>query len=192
MSKRLIVATGNAGKVKEIKAILSDFTVISAKEAGLPTDVEENGSDFRTNAAIKARALKGLTDCAVIADDSGLCVDALDGAPGIYTARYAGEHATDDENIDKMLAALEGVPTEQRTARFISAICMILPDGREYFGEGICPGRILTARAGTGGFGYDPIFYVQEFDASFGELTDEQKNQISHRKRALEDLKKQL
>lgn len=192
MEKCLIAATGNAGKVKEIKAILSEFVVISAKEAGLPTDVEENGKSFRENAAIKARALKKLTDYAVLADDSGLCVDALSGAPGIYTARYAGEHATDDENIDKMLAALEGIPQEQRTARFCCAVCLILPDGRELLGEGTCPGQILTARTGTGGFGYDPIFYVPAFSASFGELSKEQKNQISHRKRALEDLKRQL
>jgi len=192
MSNKLIVATGNAGKLREIKAILTEFKVLGLKDVGIDCDVEENGSDFCENAAIKARALKGLVDCAVLADDSGLCVDALDGAPGIYTARYAGESATDDENIDKLLDTLQGVPSEKRTARFCCAMCFITPDGKEIFGEGTCEGRILTARAGTGGFGYDPIFYVPDFAASFGELTDVQKNQISHRKRALEDLKTKI
>ncbi|MBE7021926.1 MAG: XTP/dITP diphosphatase [Ruminococcaceae bacterium] len=192
MSKRLVVATGNEGKVREIKSILSDFAVESAKEAGLVFDVEETGADFSENAAIKARALKDAAGCAVLADDSGLCVDALSGGPGVYTARYAGEHATDDENIDKLLSVMESVPEEERTARFVSAICLITEDGRELFGYGTCEGRILKERAGTGGFGYDPVFYAEEFGQSFGELSPEQKNQISHRKRALEDVKSKL
>jgi len=128
----------------------------------------------------------------VLADDSGLCVDALDGAPGIYTARYAGDTATDDENIDKLLSVMQNVPDEMRGARFCCAICFIDEDGNEIFGDGFCEGRILHERAGSGGFGYDPIFFVALYNRSFGELTDEQKNAISHRKLALEDLKKKL
>ena len=193
MSKRrLIVATGNAGKLKEIKSILTEYEVVGAKELGLPTDVEENGATFCENAAIKARTLKQLTDCAVLADDSGLCVDALSGAPGIFTARYAGENATDDENIDKMLSVMSGIPHEKRIAQFRCAMCFINEQGKEIYGVGSCEGFILEERAGCGGFGYDPIFYVAEFNQSFGELSEEQKNRISHRKRALEDLKQKL
>lgn len=191
-AKRLIVATGNAGKLAEIKAILTDYEVIGAREAGLFSDPEENGNSFQENAAIKARALRQLTDCAVLADDSGLCVDALDGAPGIHTARYAGDHPTDDANIRKLLSALDGVPEAKRTARFCCAVCLITENGSERYGEGCCEGRILTACCGEGGFGYDPVFYSLDYGKSFGLLAPEEKNKISHRRRALEDLKQKL
>ena len=184
----LLVATGNAGKLKEIKAILTDYCVKGAKEAGLNFDAEENGADFCDNAAIKATALKALTDCAVLADDSGLCVDVLDGAPGVYSARYAGEDASDGENVDKLLQALAHVPDEERTARFRCSMCLIQENGDMLFGEGACEGKILFERSGDGGFGYDPIFYSFDLNEGFGTLSAEQKNSISHRKRALEDL----
>ncbi|MGN1058851.1 MAG: non-canonical purine NTP pyrophosphatase, partial [Clostridia bacterium] len=154
--KRLIVATGNAGKLREIKAILSGYEVMGAAEAGLSFYAEENGSDFRENAAIKAGALKQLTDCAVLADDSGLCVDALGGAPGIFSARYAGENASDHDNVEKLLTALRDVPAEKRTARFCCTVCLITEDGRTLYGDGCCEGRILSVPEGMGGFGYDP------------------------------------
>lgn len=190
--KRLVVATNNAGKLREIKEILSDYEVVGAAEAGLSFYAEENGSDFRENAAIKARTLKQLTDCAVLADDSGLCVDALDGAPGIFSARYAGENASDRDNTEKLLTALQDVPAEKRTARFCCTVCLITADGRTLFGEGCCDGLILSGPEGAGGFGYDPVFYSLDYRESFGTLSPEKKNQISHRRRALEDLKNQL
>lgn len=190
--KILLVATGNVGKLKEIKSILTDFQVMGAKEAGISFDAEETGSTFSENAAIKARELKKLTEHAVLADDSGLCVDALDGAPGVYSARYAGENATDEANVDKLLAVLADVPEENRGAQFRSTVCLITEEGKEIYGEGVCRGRILTERQGSGGFGYDPVFYSDDLCESFGVLTHEQKNQVSHRKRALEDLLKKL
>lgn len=187
-AKRLIVATGNCGKLQEIKEILTDYEVLGAAEAGLSFSAEETGTTFYENAAIKARALSALTNSAVLADDSGLCVDALGGAPGVYSARYAGENATDAENICKLLAALEHVPPQERTARFCSVVCLITESKEELFGEGSCEGQILTAPEGDGGFGYDPVFFSKDFGQSFGVLTHEQKNSISHRKRALTDL----
>jgi len=186
--KILLVATGNAGKLAEIKSILADFRVIGAKEAGIDFDAEETGTTFKENAAIKARELKKLTEHAVLADDSGLCVDALGGAPGVYSARYAGDNATDDENVDKLLSALQDVPEESRGAQFQSVVCLITAEGEEVYGEGSCSGRILFERSGSGGFGYDPVFFSDDFGKSFGVLTHDQKNQISHRKRALADL----
>ncbi len=190
--KILLVATGNVGKLKEIKSILTDFQVMGAKEAGISFDAEETGTTFSENAAIKARELKKLTEHAVLADDSGLCVDALDGAPGVYSARYAGEDATDEANVDKLLAVLADVPEENRGAQFRSTVCLITEEGKEIYGEGVCCGRILTERQGSGGFGYDPVFYSDDLCESFGVLTHEQKNEVSHRKRALEDLLKKL
>jgi len=190
--KVLLVATGNKGKLAEIKSILTGYRVLGAAEAGISFDAEETGTTFAENAAIKARELKKLTEYAVLADDSGLCVDALGGAPGVYAARYAGENATDDGNIDKLLEAIKDVPEECRGAQFKSVVCLIDEAGNEFFGEGVCSGRILTERKGSGGFGYDPVFYSNDFGESFGVLTHEQKNQISHRKRALADLLKKL
>ena len=186
--KILLVATGNAGKLREIKSILKEYKVMGAREAGLSFDAEETGETFAENAAIKARELKKMTEFAVLADDSGLCVDALEGAPGVYSARYAGSDASDDDNVDKLLGVLKDLPEEKRGAQFKSVVCLITEDGTEIYGEGTCTGRILTKRHGTGGFGYDPVFYSDDFSESFGILTPEQKNQVSHRNRALEDL----
>ncbi len=190
--KKLIVATGNLGKLKEIKAILSDYEVLGAKEAGFNFDAEENGKDFFENAYIKAAALREQTDCAVLADDSGLCVDALDGAPGIYSARYAGVNATDEENVEKLLSALKNVPLKERTARFLCAMCLLTAEGEALYGEGSCEGLILETPSGNMGFGYDPVFYSLDFNESFGTLSAEKKNAVSHRRRALEDLKTKL
>lgn len=193
MAERIVlVATGNKGKLEEIKSILGGYRVLGAKEAGISFDAEETGETFAENAAIKARELKKLTEYAVLADDSGLCVDALEGAPGVYSARYAGENATDDENVDKLLLAMSNVPEEKRGAQFKSVVCLITEEGEEIFGEGSCSGHILFARSGNGGFGYDPVFYSDDFGKSFGVLTHEEKNEVSHRKRALVDLLQKL
>lgn len=191
-TKRLIVATGNRGKLQEIKEILTDYEVLGAAEAGFSFEAEETGTTFRENAAIKARALASLTHTAVLADDSGLCVDALGGAPGVYSARYAGLHANDGDNINKLLKALKNVPQPERTARFCSVVCLITESGQELYGEGSCEGWILTQPEGNGGFGYDPVFCSLDFGQSFGLLTHEQKNSVSHRKRALSDLLQKL
>lgn len=190
--KRIVAATGNKGKLREIQEILSDFEIISMKDLGINVDVEENGDTFRENAYIKAKEISKLTNLPVISDDSGLSVDALSGKPGVYTARFAGVNATDDENIDKLLFELKSVPDAKRTARFVSVVCLVLPDGACLYGEGACEGIIINERKGENGFGYDPVFYVPSFGKTFAELTSEEKNSISHRKKSLDDLKRQL
>lgn len=189
---KLIIATQNSGKVREFKRILEPLgvTVLSAGEAGIHTDVEETGKTFAENARIKARAVMELSGLPAIADDSGLCVDALGGAPGVYSARYAGEDATDDDRIAKLLSELQDVPEGRRDAHFVSAICCAFPDGSELCAEGICNGVIGHEKRGENGFGYDPVFYTEQ--GSFSELTAEQKDAISHRGRALRDFYKQF
>ncbi len=181
----IIVATNNQGKVKEIKNILSPHNVMSQTEIGVDIDVEETGDTFAENAFLKARALKPYTQCAIIADDSGLMVDYLNGEPGVYSARYAGENTTPMQGIEKLLKNLDGVPYEGRSARFVSVIALILPDGTEYIFEGTCDGYITNILKGENGFGYDPVFYYPPFDKTFAELTDVEKNQISHRSVAI-------
>ncbi len=180
---KFVVATGNEGKVREFKRILEPmgFEVLSLKEMGLTLDVEETGATFAENARIKAQEACRLTGLAAVADDSGLCVDALNGAPGIYSARYSGEG--DDGNNQKLLRQLAGVPAEKRTGRYICAISCIFPDQTELTAEGICEGKIGYALSGDHGFGYDPLFYVGE--RSFGQYGDEEKDKISHRGKAL-------
>lgn len=190
-TEKAILASRNKGKIKEIGEILSKYnmTVVSRDDAGLPTDeVEETGETFEENSYIKAKAILDIAGVPTVADDSGLMVDALDGAPGVYSARYAGEHCTYEDNNRKLLAALEGVPEEQRTARFVSVITMLWPDGHKVVARGECEGRILTEVRGAGGFGYDPIFVPEGYDISFGEMSPEEKNKISHRAKALEKL----
>ena len=182
---KLIVATKNKGKLAEIKAILSGHTVLGQEEAGVEVAVEETGTTFAENALIKARAIAALTDGAVLADDSGLEVDALDGAPGIYSARYAGEDATDADRMQKLLAELDGVPDIQRTARFVCVMALVLPDGSEHTFRGTCEGRIAHAPRGENGFGYDPVFELPERGRTLAEIGETEKNQISHRSRAL-------
>lgn len=191
-TKKIVAATGNKGKLKEFREILKDYEIISMKDLGIDADVEENGKTFKENAYIKASEIAKLTDFPVLADDSGLCVDFLGGAPGVYTARYAGENATDEENINKLLEALKEADSPLRTARFTSVICIVFPDGTSVYGEGACEGKITFAPKGENGFGYDPVFYTEKFGKTFAELTPDEKNAISHRRHALDDINKKL
>ncbi len=188
----IIVATNNQGKVKEIKNILYPHNVMSQAEIGVDIDVEETGETFAENAFLKARALKPYTDCAIIADDSGLMVDYLNGEPGVYTARYAGENTTPMQGIEKLLKNLEGVAFEGRGAKFVSVIALVMPDGSEYSFEGECSGYITNILRGENGFGFDPVFYYPPLDKTFAELSDEEKNRVSHRSAAISKLSKFL
>ena len=183
---KIIFATGNKDKLREIKEILSDCDVDirSMKEAGINVDIVEDGKTFEDNALIKARAVCKATGKPALADDSGLMVDALDGAPGIYSARFAGLQHDDAANNAKLLQLLEPVKDGQRTGSFFCAIAIVLPDGREYTVEGSCSGKILRQLEGDGGFGYDPLFYVEELGKTFAQLSMAEKNRISHRGRA--------
>lgn len=191
--KKLILASNNANKLKELREILSelDIEVLSQREAGCDFEVEENGETFEENAYLKAIAVTEATGLPAIADDSGLEVDALGGAPGIYSARYGGSHDYDDAyRYGLLLKNMEGI--EQRSARFVSAICCTMPGGEVIRARGECEGRILHAPRGENGFGYDPIFEVEGTGRSMAEIPPEEKNAISHRGRALEIFKEQL
>ena len=169
---KIVLASGNAGKLKEIVRILGDldFTVVPQSDFGV-SDADETGSSFVENALIKARHAADATGLAAIADDSGLCVDALDGRPGVYSARYSGPDATDDKNNDRLLEELDGVPDELRGAAFRCVACFVMPgEGEPVIGEGEWRGRILQERRGDGGFGYDPLFLVTELGVSCAEL----------------------
>ena len=183
--KQLIVASGNAHKVKEFDGLLeaSGFEVFSAKVCGGMPDVLEDGDTFGANARIKALALRALApkDAWIVSDDSGLEVDALGGAPGIYSARYAGEGASDLHNLNKLLLELEEKPAAQRAARFRCVLCLIDPSGREQFFDGACEGRIAKAPAGAAGFGYDPVFVPEGHSESFAILGESIKSKLSHR-----------
>lgn len=183
-----IIATNNKDKVKEIKAILVGHNVMSQSEAGINVEAIEDGTTFEENALIKARSIKALTDCAIIADDSGIEVDHLLGAPGIYSARYAGEGCTTDDCNEKLLRELGGVPYEKRTARYVCAMALVLPDGSEHTFLGKCEGYILDEYRGSNGFGYDPLFFKPEIDMTFGEAPSEVKDKMSHRYLALKEL----
>jgi len=189
---KLIVASNNKGKIKELKQILSPFgyNVISQSEAGINIEVEETGNSFEENAALKAKEISKITGHATIADDSGLSVDYLNGAPGIYSARFAGANASDKDNNDKLLTILSGVPKEKRNAKFICAICFISEDGENISVQGQCSGEIGFSPVGKFGFGYDPIFMVG--DKSMAEFSPEEKNKISHRAIALNKLSNEL
>lgn len=192
--EKLIFATGNEGKMREIREILGriGLTILSQKEAGIATDAEENGTTFEENALIKARAVAEQTDALVLADDSGLEIDYLGGEPGVYSARYLGEDTTYEIKNQKILDRLAGVPEEKRTARFVCVIAAVLPDGRTFTTRGTIEGIIGYESRGEGGFGYDPIFFVPEYHCSTAELTMEQKNEISHRGKALRAMKEIL
>lgn len=192
--KKIVFATGNAGKLKEIREIMADMEVeiFSMKEAGIQIDVEETGTTFEENARIKAQAVAAYTDAVVLADDSGLEVDALNKEPGVYSARYLGEDTPYDIKNQKILDRLSGVPKEQRTARFVCAIAAVLPNGQTLLTRETIEGYIGERPAGENGFGYDPIFYVDEYKCSTAQLTDQQKNAISHRGKALRAMKEQL
>lgn len=188
----IIFATGNAGKVREAKEILADLNmeVYSMKEAGVWAEAEENGTTFAENALIKAKDIAGkVSDAIVLADDSGLVIDALHGEPGIYSARYMGEDTSYAIKNANLIQRLEGVPKEQRTARFVCAIAAVFPNGMTYTTEATIEGYIGYEERGEGGFGYDPIFMVEELGCSTAELSAEQKNAISHRGKALQAMK---
>jgi len=194
VKKTVVLATHNLGKVKELKDLLADLTFeIEVKSLQDFPDlgvIEETGSTFQENARLKAEAVYAFTGLPSIADDSGLEVDALGGAPGVYSARYAGEGATDADNNEKLLRELAGVPEEQRGARFRSVICAVFGPGREYFAEGVCEGRIAFAPRGSNGFGYDPLFLLApDYQRTMAELSLAEKNQVSHRSRAFRNLK---
>ena len=188
----LLVASGNKGKIREIKSILSDLNIeiLSLKDVGINADIEENGSTFEENALIKACEIAKLVDMPVLADDSGLCVDALNGAPGIYSARYAGENATDADRIGKLLAELKNV--NDRNARFVCVMAMVLPDGQRIVSEGTVQGTIAKEPMGASGFGYDPVFIPNGYRQSFAQLGEDEKNKLSHRYNALINLKKKI
>lgn len=185
---KIVAATTNAGKVREFREVLEElgFEIVSMRDAGLDLEIEETGSTYKENALIKARAVAMMCDCAVLADDSGLCVDALDGAPGLYSARFAGDGADDADRNRKLLEALEG--EENRHAEYVSCIAFVFPDGRELTAEARVEGEILTEEHGTGGFGYDPLFFCTEINKCFGLATPEEKNAVSHRGKALAEM----
>ncbi|WP_216828850.1 XTP/dITP diphosphatase [Alkalihalobacterium elongatum] len=189
--KEIIVATKNKGKVKEFEAILGQlgYKVSSLFDYPEIPEVEETGTTFAENATLKARTIAKLFGKPVIADDSGLIVDALDGRPGVYSARYAGENKNDAENINKVLAEMREVPDQKRTARFHCTIALAYPDGRTECFEGNCEGKITEKPVGENGFGYDPIMYIKEKQKTMAQLTSEEKNAISHRAKALQHLK---
>lgn len=194
MSGRIVFATGNAGKVKEIQMIMADtgLEVVSMKEAGISIDIVEDGRTYEENAMIKARAVAAFTDDIVMADDSGLEIDYLNREPGIYSARYMGEDTSYRVKNANLIERLSGVPDEQRTARFVCAIAAVLPDGTELTTRAAIEGRIDYEEKGSHGFGYDPIFYVPQFGKTTAELTEEEKNQVSHRGKALQLMKEEM
>ncbi|MEG1760764.1 MAG: RdgB/HAM1 family non-canonical purine NTP pyrophosphatase [Hydrogenoanaerobacterium sp.] len=181
----LVVATGNKGKLREFKRIFAPLgvKVFSAAELGFDVNPNETGTTFAENAKIKAQAVQKLCGLPTIADDSGLCVDALNGAPGVYSARYAGENGTDEQCVQKLLDAMRNVADEKRTAHFACAICCLMPDGAELTAEGCCYGKIGYERHGSEGFGYDPVFLTEQ--GCFAEITGAEKDALSHRGKAL-------
>ena len=188
---RIIFATGNEGKMREIRMIMADLglEILSMKEAGLFADVDENGTTFEENAVIKAKAIAELCNDIVLADDSGLEIDALNKEPGVYSARYMGEDTSYHIKNANLIERLNGVPDEERTARFVCAIAAVLPDGRVLETRETIEGRIGYEERGENGFGYDPIFYVPEYGCTSAELLPEQKNAVSHRGKALRMMK---
>ena len=183
---KIIIATKNKGKLAEFARILepAGYQALSLTDIGFDRDIEETGATFQENAFIKARTISASAKEIVLADDSGLCVDYLHGAPGVYSARYAGQGATDEVNIAKLLGALSGVPEKDRTARFVCALAWVFPDGKTLSCEGTCEGLIGTEKRGDGGFGYDPVFMVNGI--SFAEMDKAQKDAVSHRGKAVE------
>ena len=197
---KIIFATGNEGKMKEVREILDGLTflgekvqILSMKEAGIDIDIIEDGTTFEENAMIKARAVAGAAkEAIVLADDSGLVIDYLNGEPGIYSARYLGKDTSYRVKNANLVQRLEGVPDEKRSARFVCAIAAVLPDGRELSTRGTIEGRIGYEEKGLNGFGFDPIFYVPEIGKYTAELSDEDKNRISHRGKALRAMREEL
>lgn len=195
MKTRIIFATGNKNKLREIKEILGEekYEILTMKEAGIDIDIVEDGKTFEENSLIKSRAIAAVAkDAIVLADDSGLEIDALNKEPGIYSARYMGEDTSYDIKNANLIERLDGVPKEQRTARFVCAMAVVFPDGRSEVCRGTIEGYIGYEPMGENGFGYDPIFYVDEYGCSTAAMSPEQKNRISHRGQALQMMKKYL
>lgn len=198
--QKLIFATGNEGKMREVRKILSGLTIkgeaveiLSMKEAGIEDDIVEDGADFTENAVIKAKAVAcKQKNVIVLADDSGLEIDYLNKEPGIYSARYMGKDTSYHEKNANLIGRLSGVQDEKRTARFVCAIAAVLPGGEVFTETGVVEGRIGYEEKGSNGFGYDPIFYVPDYGKSTAELSDEEKNKISHRGKALRAIRRQL
>ncbi|SEW45841.1 RdgB/HAM1 family non-canonical purine NTP pyrophosphatase [[Clostridium] fimetarium] len=194
MSKKVIFATGNAGKLEEIKMILSDLDIelLSMKEAGIEVDIVEDGTSFEENAMIKAKTIMELTGEITLADDSGLEVDYLNKEPGIYSARYMGENTPYNIKNKSIIDRLEGVEGQDRSARFVCVIAAVFPDGRAFTTRATIEGLIGYEEKGDNGFGYDPIVYIPEYNATTAQLTAQIKNTISHRGKALEQMKEIL
>lgn len=190
--KSIILASNNKDKVKEVKEILKGYDIISMKEAGIDVDIEENGTTFEENALIKARAIMKLTGQIAMADDSGLEIDYLNKAPGVYSARFMGHDTSYDIKNKALIQKLEGVKGSDRSGRFVCAIAVCFPDGREIVKRGTMEGLIAEEIKGDNGFGYDPIVYLPEYGRTSGELAPEEKNKISHRGKALALIKEEL
>ncbi|WP_221566321.1 XTP/dITP diphosphatase [Alkalihalobacillus sp. TS-13] len=188
---KIIIASHNEGKVKEFRKMFEEFgiSVVSLRDLDFHEEIEETGSSFKENASIKAETIANKLHAPVIADDSGLVIDALDGRPGIFSARFAGEEKDDEANIEKVLAELESVPEKERTARFVCVLAVAQLGKETSSVEGKCEGLILNERRGTNGFGYDPIFYVPSKEKTLAEMNAEEKNKISHRANALHELR---
>ena len=193
---KIVLATNNNHKVEEFKSGFAakglDAEIVTIRQTGFSGDIVEDKDTFEGNALIKAKALAEFTGMIAIADDSGLVVDALGGAPGVFSARYAGENATDKENNEKLLKELENCPEGERSGRFVCVICAYRPDGKTLFVRGESEGEIICAPRGDGNFGYDPIFYYPPFKKTFAEMTMEEKGSISHRGKAIEKLLEQI
>lgn len=191
---RIVIATGNKDKVREINEILkgTDFEAISMKEAGVKLDIVEDGTTFEENAMIKAQSVFDVLGGYVIADDSGICIDALDGRPGIYSARFCGENSTYEEKFARIFEMLKDVPEDKRTAQFVCAIAVIRPDGSKFTVRGEVRGVLVEEPRGDNGFGYDPIFYVPEYNMTTAQMDPELKNSISHRGKALRAMVEKL
>lgn len=188
---KLLIASNNKNKIRELKEILADrFETLSLEEAGIFSDPEETGTTFEENSEIKARFALEKSGLPTLADDSGLSVFALNGEPGVYSARYSGENATTDSNNALLLKNMENVV--DRRAKFVCVITLLFPDGRKIQVKGECPGEILTAPRGNNGFGYDPLFYLPELKKTFAQLSAEEKNGVSHRARALKAFEERL
>ena len=190
--KEVIIASANKHKLEEIKSILKDYKVISMAEAGFFDDIVEDGTTFEENALIKAKAIHEKTGKLVLGDDSGLMVDHLYGEPGIYSARYAGEEKSDKKNNEKLLDKLKGVKPENRNAKFVCTVGICYEDGTTETVRGEVEGIIGTEEIGDGGFGYDPLFYIKELNKTYAELTFDEKNMVSHRRKAFTKAKEIL
>ncbi|MFC3040042.1 XTP/dITP diphosphatase [Virgibacillus xinjiangensis] len=189
--KEIIIATKNQGKAIEFKELFSKYGINARSLTELdrePKDIDETGNTFQENAALKAEQTAEILSAPVLADDSGLVVDALDGEPGVYSARYAGDQKDDQANINKVLHGLDGVPAEKRTARFICVLAVATPGEETIFRQGICEGHIAHTEAGENGFGYDPIFIPERYEKTMAQLPKAEKNRISHRAKALQEL----